>query len=464
MHRQHINELESWKSRPTRKPLVIRGARQVGKTWLVREFARVHFKNLVEINFDERPEKADLFTGREIAEVLGLLEVDQGQNITPGETLLFLDEIQSAPKILAQLRYFYEKRPDLHVITAGSLLDFSLASHEYSMPVGRIEYLFMGPMSFSEFLTADGMASLSSFISQVEVGVDVPESFHTRLLEQVRRYYITGGMPAVVQAYIANHRWDDVSREQRSILQTFVDDFAKYGRRMDTHRLRKVFLSLPRLVGRKLKYTHIDREARAKDLARCMELLEMARIVHRVSHSAANGLPLGAEAKPKDFKPLFLDIGLLCNALGLRLTDFDAMDEAALVNNGAATEQFIGQHLLYSGPGYEMPELYYWNREKKSSAAEVDYVKASVGQIIPIEVKAGKKGTLRSLNLFMYEKKRDLAVRFDTNRPSAMQVEVKIPGKGRCAFRLLSLPLYLVEHLERFINTEMKRVQNAPKS
>jgi len=455
MIRHYLNELAKWKKRPTRKPLVIRGARQVGKTWLVREFARTNFKNLVEINFDETPEKQQLFKGRAIKDVLRMIEVDQGQPITPQETLCFLDEIQSAPEIFAQLRYFYEKLPELHIITAGSLLDFSLAEHEFSMPVGRLEYMFMGPMTFSEFLLANNERQAAAFLHDYEMGEEIPQPIHNKLMDLIKDYYVIGGMPAVVRAYKQQRNWEDVYREQRSIVQTFIDDFAKYRRRINPLRLRKVFIKTPRMVGQKLKYSYIDREERAKDLAVCVELLEMARVIHRVMHSACNGLPIGAEAKEKDFKPLFLDIGLLCNALGLKLTDLHMQDKFELVNNGPATEQFIGQHLLYSSRSYEVPELFYWNREKKSSSAEIDYVTTVAGKIIPVEVKAGKSGTLRSLNLMMFEKGLHLAVRFDANPPSQMNVTAKIPAKGSFKFKLFSLPLYLVEHFRRLVEAEI---------
>jgi len=456
MLRHYLNELEQWKKRLTRKPLVIRGARQVGKTWLVREFARKNFQNLVEINFDETPEKQQLFAGKEVNDVLRMIEVDQGKSIIPQKTLFFLDEIQSAPNILAQLRYFYEKLPELHIITAGSLLDFSLAEHEFSMPVGRIEYMFMGPMTFGEFLLANNEQQAVAFLHAYEMGQEIPQPIHNKLMNLIRDYYVIGGMPAVVCAYKEQRNWEDVLREQRSILQTFIDDFAKYRRRINPLRLRKVFVNMPRMVGQKLKYSHIDREERAKDLAVCVELLEMARLINRVVHSACNGLPIGAEAKEKDFKPLFLDIGLVCNALGLKLTDLHMQNKLLLVNNGPATEQFIGQHLLYSGRADEVPELFYWNREKKNSSAEVDYVTTVAGKIIPVEVKAGKSGTLRSLKLMMFEKGLHLAVRFDANPPSQMDVTAKIPARGSCRFKLLSLPLYLVDHFIRLVEAEIK--------
>lgn len=430
---------------------MIRGARQVGKTWLVRELAGTDFKHLIEINFDETPEKERLFEGRTVTECLRLLEVDQGQTIIPDKTLIFLDEIQAAPRVFAKLRYFHENHPELHVVSAGSLLDFSLAEHQFSTPVGRIEYLFMGPMTFREFLAADQNEPLADFLHQLKPGEEIPEPIHTKLLDLLKIYYIVGGMPAVVNAYISSHNFEDVLREQQGIIQTFTDDFAKYQKQVKIPLLRKVFSRIPHLVGKKMKYAHIDREQKAGDLAKCVELLEMARIVYRISHSACNGIPLGAEAKPKDFKPLFMDTGLLSKAMGLKLTDFYNQQTPELINSGPVAEQFVGQHLLYSLPGYEAPELYYWNREKKSSSAEVDYVISEDGKIVPIEVKSGKSGTLRSLNLFMVEKSSSLAVRFDSNPLSEMNVDVNIPNIGQGNYTLVSLPIYLAEETRRLL-------------
>ena len=457
MQRRIMRQLIDWKDRQDRSPLVIRGGRQVGKTYLVEQFAREHFQNLVSLNFDKTPEKAGFLQSRDVSELIRLLEIDSRSPVVPGRTLVFLDEIQAAPEWFPMLRYFYEDRPDVHVIAAGSLLEFTLADHEFSMPVGRIEYLHMGPMTFEEFLLAMKEEALVDFLGEWHPSTAFPPPLHEKLLGYLRRFMIVGGMPAAIRAYCQEERLEDVSRVQALILQTFADDFAKYRKRLNVGRLRKAFSRMPSLVGRKLKYVNIDRHEKARDLSDCVELLAMARVIHRVRHSAGNGLPLAAEANDRDFKPIFLDCGLVCSALGLMLTQLHLAEDIVLVNGGALCEQFVGQHLLHQQPAYMQPDLFYWNREQRSSAAEVDYLFPLEGAVLPIEVKAGKTGALRSLHVFVQEKGSELALRFNSDTPSELCMRATtVVGKPATA-RLISLPLYLVEQWPRLVSAKWRR-------
>ena len=443
MYRKALHDLIDWKDRPSRKPLIIRGARQVGKTWLVRKFAG-QFGNLVEINFDKNPEKAQLFAGRDISRGLQLLQIDCNTEIVPGKTLLFLDEIQAVPEMLPLLRYFYEEQSDLHVIAAGSLLEFLLADHDFAMPVGRVEYLHLGPMDMEEFLLALGQERMTKFLKDYSLNEPVPESIHLSLLNFLKLFWIVGGMPAAVAWYGNSGQLAEAIREHAAILQTYEDDFSKYRKRIYPERLRKVFRRIPALIGNKLKYVRLDPEERSRELADSLHLLEMARVIYRVRHSAGNGVPLGAEAKERDFKPLFLDIGLVSTSLGLTLPGLEVVDDLLMVNNGALAEQFVGQHLLYDGPGYEKPQLFYWNREQKSSSAEVDYLITHEDKVVPVEVKAGTTGALKSLQVFVAEKKSPVALRFNAMPPSCSRQKTGVAGKDNVPFLLISLPLYLV--------------------
>ena len=449
MYRKALYDLIEWKDRPSRKPLIIRGARQVGKTWLVRKFAD-QFDNLVEINFDKNPEKAQLFAGT-ISRCLQLLEIDCDTEITPGKTLLFLDEIQAAPALLPLLRYFYEDRADLHVIAAGSLLEFLLADHDFSMPVGRVEYLHLGPMDMEEFLLALGQERMTTFLKDYALDDAIPESIHLSLLNFLKLFWIVGGMPAAVAWYGNSGQLAEAIREHSVILQTYEDDFSKYRKRIYPERLRKVFRRIPALIGNKLKYVRLDPEERSRELADCLHLLEMARVIYRVRHSAGNGVPLGAEAKERDFKPLFLDIGLVSTSLGLSLPGLEMSEDLLMINRGALAEQFVGQHLLYDGPSYEKPQLFYWNREQKSAGAEVDYLIAHEDKVVPVEVKAGTTGALKSLQVFVAEKKSPVALRFNAMPPSCSRQETRVAGKDKVPFLLVSLPLYLVGQARRLI-------------
>lgn len=452
LERKQLEYLIEWKDRSNRKPLIIRGARQVGKTYLVREFAAVHFDNLLELNLELNPEKADLFASKDVDEILRMLSLDLDAEIKPGRTLLFIDEIQRAPELIAFLRYFYETKPELHVIAAGSLLEFTLSDHDFSMPVGRVEYLHMGPMDFGEFLKALGEERFQSFIESYKIGERVPISIHESLLRLLKRYFIVGGMPSAVREFRNGDNYKLAHMEQQSILRTYQDDFAKYRAKLHIRRLQMVFDRIPNLVGEKLKYVNIDRNERAKDMADCIDMLQMARIIYCVKHTSGNGIPLESESDRKSFKPLFLDVGLMSAALGLNPVEISLADDLLPLFNGAIAEQFAGQQLLYRGVPYSAPELHYWQREKRGAAAEVDYLIARGARIVPVEIKAGKTGSLKSLHVFVAEKSSDIAVRFNTDLPSKTTLRPSIKTENQAPFTLLSLPLYMISETDRFID------------
>jgi predicted AAA+ superfamily ATPase len=449
MYRTALAYLRTWKDKPGRKPLVLRGARQVGKSFLVRMLAAEAFDNLIEINLETDPDAPSLFASNDPRTIVPLLEARYGQTVTGGATLLFLDEIQVAPELFAGLRYFHERLPQLHVIAAGSLLDFALADHGFSVPVGRIEYLNLGPLSFSEFLLALDRASLQQFLCQYTIGQDVPQAIHRELLRLLRRFLVIGGMPASVAAFLGPGTHRDSEAERQAILSTYREDFAKYGKRLDRRRLDKVFAKIPRMAGSKFSYSQVDREDRSRELSRALDQLCLARIAYRVRHTSANGVPLGAEADDRSFKVLFLDVGLLCRSCGLSVLDLERAEDLMLVNSGSVCEQFVGQHLLHSGEFFAEPELYCWMREKSQSSAEVDYLISVGGVVVPVDVKAGKTGTLKSLHVFLREKQRDFGLRLNTDLPSLLDAETCVAGGGNRPFRLLSLPLYLVEQASR---------------
>ncbi|MBN1669398.1 MAG: ATP-binding protein [Kiritimatiellae bacterium] len=444
MKRSEMEYLVAWRDSPRRKPLVLRGARQVGKSYLCREFARAHFDALVEINFELTPNVADLFADKSPENIVPRLELHAGTKITAGKTLLFLDEVQAVPEVFACLRYFHERMPSLHVMAAGSLLEFVLEEHDFSMPVGRIEYFHLGPMRYEEYLSACGRSHLCEFLQQYAVGTDIPASLHQDLLNSLREFLVVGGMPEAVQAYVDTKSFLECDKVKQSILSTYTDDFSKYAKRVNTQRVQRVFQRLPHLVGGKFKHTRVDRNEQARAIGQALRLLCLARIAYKVHHSGCNGVPLGAEIDERKFKVIFLDVGLLCKACGLSLLEFERAEDVLLVNAGAVCEQFTGQHLLYAGPHFEDPALHYWSREKRQSSAEVDYVMSVGPHVVPVEIKAGKSGKLKSLHLFLKEKQRAFAVRFDTGVPSLLDYEAVLPTREKVPCRLLSLPLYLV--------------------
>lgn len=456
MYRFAEEHLKEWKNKSNRKPLIIRGARQVGKSYLVRQFSDKHFDNIVEIDFEKKPHLKSLILSNNIDNIINNLEIQFKTSIIPGKTLLFFDEIQAAPGVLKILRYFYEDLQELHVIAAGSLLDMVLSEHSFSLPVGRIEYLYLGPFTFEEFLLGIEEDRVYSYLTGLSAHDSIPESLHKRILDLLTRYFLTGGMPEAIKMYSLEKSMRSVDMVNESIITTFQDDFNKYGTKADRIRLINLFQKIPLTIGKKFKYSSVDPSERSKDLKKALNLLNNAKVIYSVYHSSGNGLPLGAEKNEKIFKILFLDVGLFSKLCGLDILVMEKSDDLTAINNGALCEQFIGQHLLYLKDWYQKPELYYWMREKKNSSAEIDYLITFHNLIVPVEVKAGKTGTLKSLQLFLYEKNYHLGLRFNMDTPSLFHGKTRIPGKKDMPFKLLSLPLYLVGQTGRLLKEVME--------
>jgi len=452
--RIELNYLSDWLQRKSRKPLVIRGARQVGKSTLVRQFAEHAGLTLVTFNLERNPEFQQAFTSQNPQQILQTLELLSGKRLKGAGTLIFFDEIQSAPNALACLRYLYEELPHLLIIAAGSLLEFALADMQYSMPVGRIEYLHLGHLQFEDFLFACNEQPLAEYLQQFAFTSKqrqvIPEVVHQKLLDYLKRFWIVGGMPESVAIYADTQDFSEVARIQHSIVDTYRDDFNKYAQAKQNKLVQLVFDQLPLQVGRKLKYANISHDYRSTDIANALQQLCLAKIASKVCHSSANGIPLGAEKNERLFKTLFLDIGLLSTALKLNVLNLRRQD-LTLINNGALAEQFVGQQLLYAGNAYQSPELYYWQREAKNAAAELDYVITHGQRIIPIEIKAGKTGTLKSLHQFLKEKHLAFGLRFNADQPSLLQASINMTDGGQLSYQLLSLPLYLAGQTQRIV-------------
>ena len=456
LERRELRHLRKWATGVNRKPLVLRGARQVGKSTLVRELARVLDMPLVEINLERNPELGQAFASNEPPRILSTLALMTGEAITPGESLLFLDEIQATPSALASLRYFYEEMPDLHVVAAGSLMKLALGEEGFSMPVGRVEYCHLGPMVFEDFLAALGQPQLAEHLKAFTLADEpIPGVLHRKYLELLREYWVVGGLPEAISAYVSTSEhqpgnYAQVARVQQNVLATYRDDFNKYSHGRLRERMHLVFDRLPAMVGRKFKYVGVSRDHRAAELADALAHLCMARVAWKVHRTAANGLPLGAEVNERYFKCVTMDVGMMCAALQLDIINL-GREDPVLVSDGALAEQFVGQHLLTSGPPYEPPTLHYWAREARNAAAEVDYVLAIRQRTVPIEIKAGTTGSLRSLHQFVAEKRCDFAVRFNADAPSLLHDTRQLADGSSIHYRLLSLPLYLVGQTRRLV-------------
>ncbi len=451
MKRTRVKFLLDWLTSSNRKPLVVRGARQVGKTWLVRDFAKNQGLKLVELNFEKNPSFSTLFSSNEPKEILLNLQAHFGYKIVPEESLLFLDEVQAAPTILATLRWFAEEMPEIPVIAAGSLLEFTLAKHEFSMPVGRISYMHLEPLSFEEFLVAIGEEELKKYLEEFHWEVKIPQAIHEKLIKAVKEYLIIGGMPAAVSSWVDRKDPSSVNQIHFDLLATYRDDFAKYSGRLSTDRLDDVLRAIPRQLGQKFVYSRVNSEISSAPIKQALELLSMAFLCHRVVATSGNGLPLGAETNERFTKVIMLDCGLASAALGLSLKQLLQVSEIDLVNDGGMAEQLTGQLLRTIYLPYATPAHYYWQRNGKSNA-EIDYLIGHEALVVPIEVKAGKTGSLKSLHQFMSEKKKSIAVRINSDFPSKGPVCLKDTLGQPVDYQLFSIPFYLIGQLDRIIS------------
>ncbi len=452
MQRDRTDFLIDWLDATSRNPLVIRGARQVGKTWLIRNLAQHAGKQLIELNFEKRPDLESLFSSNDPKEIMLNITASIGKNIDPVQAILFLDEIQAAPHLLAKLRWFAEEMPQLPVIAAASLLDFALVKHEFSMPVGRIGYMYLEPLSFEEFLEAVGKIELRNYLKTYKISQSIPEVIHNSLTSLMKEYLIVGGMPAAVAAWAKDKNLETINQLHFDLLATYRDDFAKYRGRLDTRRLEDILTSIPRQLGKKFVYSQANADVNSPSLKQALDLLSMARVAHKAIASSANGLPLSAETKDKFFKAILLDCGLASAELGLSLHQLNSISDLTLVNKGGLSEQLVGQQLRTLFPPFAPPLLHYWQRTEAKSSAEIDYVIAHKNHIIPIEVKAGATGTLKSLHQFMERKKKQIAVRINSDYPSLSPIKVKISSGASVEYTLISIPFYLTHQLSRLLN------------
>ncbi|VEN73281.1 conserved hypothetical protein [Candidatus Desulfarcum epimagneticum] len=451
LKRKSEGYLEAWIQKSRRKPLTLRGARQVGKSTLVRMFAQKNGLRLNEINLERHLYLDDIFktldTGNIIRELEGIVAAD----IRRPDSILFLDEIQATPHALQALRYFYEDTPEIPVIAAGSLLEFTLAHHVFPMPVGRVEYYHLGPMTFKEFLR-EIQPALLKYIEDFDFSDQIPETARKKLLEKQREYFFTGGMPEAVAVFKENRSFARVSEVHRSIVETYLDDFSKYAKPASLPLMQKVFRHIPLILGKKVKYSNIAREKKSRDVKNIIDLLVNARVCHKVCHSHSNGVPLRAEISEDVYKLIFMDIGIVNHICGNDWTEIKSFLGSQLTNEGGLAEQFIGQQLI--SLKNQIPLLCYWLREKKSANAEVDYVISVGNNIFPIEVKSGKSGKLKSLHQFVLKKKRKIAIRFDLNPPSVEDASCVAPtgtGDKYIKYKLISLPLYMAEEAPRLL-------------
>jgi len=389
--------LIKWKDEKGRKPLILSGARQVGKSYVIEQNFAGHFEQLLTINFEKQPEFSSCFeSGYDPARILRRIEALAGKRLTMGRTLLFFDEVQFCPVAIISLRYFFEEMPDLHIVAAGSLLEFTI--EKISVPVGRVTFRHLGPMSFEEFLYNSGNQVLLDEIRAHSVSIPFPEALHTRAISLLKEYLAIGGMPQVIASYIEHQDYLRCQELLTDLLESYLKDFPKYSSKLsDLKYIDTVFSRIPHLVGNQFKFVQISRDIQSKYLRSGLDLLDKADLVKFIYKTS--GIPLGANYNPHRFKLLFIDIGLMQRACDLNIARW-ITDSYNLINAGSVSEQFVGQEIC-ANANFKREKLYYWARDKRGSSAEVDYLIEHLGGVTPVEVKSGTSGRLKSMQLLL---------------------------------------------------------------
>lgn len=448
--------LQEWSQRKTHKPLLLRGARQVGKSTAVRHLAEC-FKSFVEVNFEKQASYKQLFRGDiDVKRIVPQMAAIAGKQIEPGKTLLFLDEVQACPEAIMSLRFFKEDMPDLHVIAAGSLLEFALEELP-TFGVGRIHSMFMFPMTFDEFLLANGEKLLLEARNQATSQAPLPNPIYEKLVGLFRTFMLVGGMPEAVSKWVETHDYLACQEVQDDIVVTYEDDFPKYKKKIAPMLLRLTMRSAAVQATKKFVYAEVGGGYSSNDVKKALEMLTLAGILIPVTHTSANGVPLGSETDNTYRKMLLLDSGLMLRLLNMTTGDISELtnqiltaDVAELANKGPMAEMVAGLELLH----YQTPnirhDMYYWLRMVKNSLAEIDYLTAYRQKVVPIEVKAGVQGGMKSLWVFMREKHLSNALRCSLENFGGFDY---VDSQDSDAVRHVQIcPLYAISQMEKILD------------
>lgn len=432
-----LAELSAWKSSPHRKPLILKGVRQVGKTWILKEFGKRYYENVAYFNFDENEEYKELFeTTKNVDRILQNLMLSSGQKILPEKTLIIFDEIQDCPKVINSLKYFCENAPQYHIACAGSLLGIAL-SKPSSFPVSKVSFLQINPMTFTEFLLANGDKSLVDYLDSINSFEPIPAVFFNPLCEKLKAYFITGGMPEAVSMWT---EYRDISATQEAlynIVQTYERDFAKHPSTAKYPKLSMIWKSIPSQLSRENKkflYKVVKEGARAREYEDALQWLTDARLVHKIYRSTAPRLPISAYDDSSSFKLYLVDVGLLRRLSQLSPSAFAEGNRLFTEFKGALTENYVLQQLITQ---FEV-EPRYWSQS--NPPYEVDFIIQRDNDIFPIEVKAGANTTGKSLKKFkeLFSDEIKLRVRFSLDN-------LRLDGD------VLNLPLFLADRADKLI-------------
>ena len=442
MERKIINDLLKWKDSPYRKPLILKGVRQVGKTWILKEFGRRYYENTAYFNFDENEDYKQFFeTTKDVSRILQNLMLASGEKILPGKTLIIFDEVQDCPKVINSMKYFCENAPEYHIACAGSLLGIALAKPS-SFPVGKVDFMQIDPMTFSEFLVANGDENLAKYMESVDTIEPIPDAFFHPLYEKLKMYYVTGGMPEPVLMWTQNRDTGAMQHSLSGIIDAYERDFAKHPDTKKFPKISMVWKSIPSQLARENKkfiYKVVKPGARAREYEDALQWLVDAVLVHKVYRSSAPGLPIAAYDDLSAFKIYLVDVGLLRRLSQLAPTVFGEGNRLFTEFKGALTENYVLQTLI---PQFEVAPR-YWTQT--NPPYEVDFLIQRENDIFPIEVKSEANTTSRSLKKFkeLFPDKVKLRIRFSLDN-------LKLDGD------MLNIPLFMADQTDRLIGIALK--------
>lgn len=445
-NRNIASYLQNWQTKPNRKPLIIRGARQVGKTWTVKTFGKTHFRYFIDLNLEREADSALFKQMQPISTLIELLKLRFNHPINPGETLIFIDEIQNSEIAMQQLRFFYEEMPNLHIIAAGSLLEVKIQKEGFSFPVGRVEYCYLFPATFDEFLLAMKENESNSYIENLTLTQSIPNEIHSELMKKFQLYTLVGGMPEAVQRFCDTRSFKEIDPIYESLLTGYRDDVHKYASKAKTQYIQHVIEHAPTNCGKLIIYEHFGGSSfKSREMKAAFDTAEKAMLIYRIPATHVTEPPI-LYSLNKASKLLFLDMGLANYRLDVR-AQLLTSDDFNSVFKGQLAEQFVGQ-TLKAISHYQIKDIAYWYRNKEGSSSEIDFLISINHNLIPIEVKSGKTGTLKSLLRFMETCQTPFAIRVYAGNLS--QQTIKLPsGKN---FQLISLPFYLLHRLSAILS------------
>ncbi|PIU58376.1 MAG: hypothetical protein COS89_00710 [Deltaproteobacteria bacterium CG07_land_8_20_14_0_80_38_7] len=443
--RNILNLLDKWKKADKRKPIIIRGARQTGKTAAVEMFAK-SFSNYIYLNLEKDADKQLFEKGRDLEDIIQAIELSKKKILKEKDTLLFIDEIQNSQQALQMLRYFYEDYPNIYVIAAGSLLEAVMKREGFSFPVGRVSFLYLYPVTFDEFLSAIGEDKLLEHLKNITLSSPPSHIIHEIALKIFHHYILVGGMPEVVAKYAEKRTFLPLAKIKEELIESFEEDITKYATTAESKYVKHVLRFAPNYVGERIKYENFANGGhKSREMKRAFDLLEYAMIINRVYGNTETSPPIKPNFNVAP-KLLFLDSGLVAHKLGLTENEIYIKDLNNLFR-GAIAEQIAGQ-TFYSTELEKKITPCFWYRNAPGSTAETDYVFQHNNYLIPVEVKSGKSGRLRSLHQFMLASPNDTAVRLYSGELTEEKVFLE-----KKKYRLISVPLYLQWRLKELLQT-----------